>query len=104
MPFTSPRGGANWLRRAPLRCGTTRRSTSCACRPCPAPSAPPVRVRVRERLGGDLEACSFDPVTGFYRDGYCPASVAPPVVLEATHPSALEFVSRDDLEAYALRE
>ena len=22
-------------------------------------------------LGGDLEPCSFDPVTGFYRDGYC---------------------------------
>ena len=115
-------------------------------------------------LGGDLEACSFDPVTGFYRDGYCrtgsgdlgvhvvcavmteefleftrsrgndlvtpqpqwmfpglepghrwcvvverwqealEASVAPPVVLEATHASALEFVSMDDLEAYALRE
>ena len=22
-------------------------------------------------LGGDLEPCSFDPVTGFHRDGYC---------------------------------
>ena len=22
-------------------------------------------------LGGDLEPCSFDPVTGFFRDGYC---------------------------------
>ena len=106
-------------------------------------------------LGGDLEPCSFDPVTGFYRDGYCrtgsgdvgmhvvcavmteeflvfsasvgndlstprpeygfaglrpgdrwcvcagrwqealEAGVAPPVVLEATHALALEFsVSR----------
>ena len=32
------------------------------------------------------------------------AGVAPPVVLEATHASALEFVSMDDLEAHALRE
>ncbi len=112
-------------------------------------------------LGGDLEPCSFDPVTGFYRDGYCrtrsdpglhavcavmtaeflefsksvgndlstpqphwmfpglepgdrwclvaarwqealEAGVAPPVVLEATHASALEFVSLADLEAHAL--
>lgn len=22
-------------------------------------------------LGGDLEPCGFDPLTGFYRDGYC---------------------------------
>jgi uncharacterized protein (DUF2237 family) len=115
-------------------------------------------------LGGDLEPCSFDPVTGFHRDGYCrtgsgdlgmhvvcavmteefleftrsrgndlvtpqpewmfpglepgdrwclvaarwqealEAGVAPPVVLEATHASALEFVSLDDLETHALRE
>ena len=112
-------------------------------------------------LGGDLEPCSFDPVTGFFRDGYCrtegrdpgfhavcavmtaeflafsksvgndlstpqpqwlfpglgpgdrwcvvaarwaealEAGVAPPVVLEATHASALEFVSLVDLEAHA---
>jgi uncharacterized protein (DUF2237 family) len=115
-------------------------------------------------LGGDLEPCSFDPLTGFYRDGNCrtgasdagvhvvcavmtaefleftrsrgndlvtpqpqwmfpglepgdrwcvvaerwneavEAGVAPPVVLEATHASALEFVSMADLEAHALRE
>jgi len=115
-------------------------------------------------LGGDLEPCGFDPVTGFYRDGYCrtgsgdlgvhvvcavmteefleftrsrgndlvtpvpeflfpglvpgdhwcvvagrwqealEAGLAPPVVLEATHASALEFVSMADLEAHALRE
>jgi uncharacterized protein (DUF2237 family) len=115
-------------------------------------------------LGGDLEPCSFDPVTGFYRDGYCrtgagdagvhvvcavmteefleftrsrgndlvtpqpqwmfpglepgdrwcvvaerwtealEAGVAPPVVLEATHASALEFASMVDLEEHALRE
>jgi uncharacterized protein (DUF2237 family) len=112
-------------------------------------------------LGGDLEPCSLDPVTGFFRDGYCrtegrdpgfhavcavmteeflafsrsvgndlstprpewmfpglvpgdrwcvvaarwqealEAGVAPPVVLEATHASALEFVALSDLEANA---
>ncbi len=111
-------------------------------------------------LGGELEPCSFDPVTGFYRDGYCrigsdpgfhtvcavmtreflaftrsrgndlvtprpeflfpglapgdrwcvvaarwaealESGVAPPVVLEATHASALEFVSLAELEAHA---
>jgi uncharacterized protein (DUF2237 family) len=115
-------------------------------------------------LGGDLEPCSFDPVTGFFRDGYCrtegrdpgfhavcgvmteeflefsksvgndlstprpdrmfpglvpgdrwcvvaarwaealEAGVAPPVVLEATHAAALEFVALADLEAHAVRE
>jgi len=115
-------------------------------------------------LGGDLEPCSFDPVTGFFRDGYCrtegvdpgfhavcavmteefleftrsrgndlvtpvpeflfpglvpgdrwcvvaerwqealEAGLAPPVVLEATHASALEFVSLADLEAHAMQE
>ncbi|HXF98690.1 MAG TPA: DUF2237 domain-containing protein [Gaiellaceae bacterium] len=115
-------------------------------------------------LGGPLEPCSFDPLTGFFRDGYCrtegmdpgfhavcavmtaeflaftrsrgndlltprpevrfpglrpgdrwcvvaarwlealAAGVAPPVVLEATHASALEFVSLQDLEAHAHRE
>lgn len=29
----------------------------------------------RNVLGGDLEPCGTDPVTGFYRDGYC--SVGP---------------------------
>ena len=112
-------------------------------------------------VGGELEPCSFDPVTGYFRDGYCrtegrdpgfhavcavmteeflefstsvgndlstprpqwlfpglrpgdrwcvvaarwqealDAGVAPPVVLEATHASALEFVSLDDLRAHA---
>jgi len=114
-------------------------------------------------LGGDLEPCSFDPVTGFHRDGYCrtgsdpgfhavcavmteeflefsrsvgndlstprpewhfprlepgdrwcvvalrwnealEAGVAPPVVLEATHASALEFCSMADLDAHAARD
>ena len=115
-------------------------------------------------LGGDLEPCSFDPLTGFYRDGYCrtgasdagvhvvcavmtaefleftrshgndlvtpqpqwmfpglapgdrwcvvaerwnealEAGVAPPVILEATHASALEFVSMAELEAHALED
>ena len=115
-------------------------------------------------LGGELDPCSFDPVTGFFRDGFCrtegrdpgfhavcavmteeflafsvtagndlvtprpewhfpglepgdrwcvvaarwqeafEAGAAPPVVLEATHASALEFVSLADLEAYAYRE
>jgi uncharacterized protein (DUF2237 family) len=115
-------------------------------------------------LGGQLEPCSYDPLTGFFRDGHCrtegadpgfhavcavmteefldfskavgndlstprlewafpglepgdrwcvvaarwqealAAGVAPPVVLEATHASALEFVSLADLEAHARRE
>jgi len=114
-------------------------------------------------LGGELEPCSVDPVTGFYRDGYCrtgsdpglhvvcavmtdeflqltrsrgndlitprpewlfpglvpgdrwcvvaarwaealEAGVAPPVVLEATHASVLEFVSMADLEAHTFAE
>jgi len=115
-------------------------------------------------VGGELEPCCFDPLTGFYRDGNCrtgsgdlgvhvvcavmteefleftrargndlvtpvpeflfpglepgdlwcvvaarwqealEAGVAPPVVLEATHASVLEFVSMADLEAHALRE
>ena len=114
-------------------------------------------------LGGNLEPCSLDPVTGFFRDGYCrtegrdpgfhavcavmteeflafsrsvgndlstprpewmfpglvpgdrwcvvaarwqealEAGVAPPVVLEATHASALEFVALSDLEAHAYK-
>ena len=112
-------------------------------------------------LGGELEPCSSDPVTGFFRDGLCrtdgvdpgfhaicavmideflafsvsvgndlvtprpewmfpglrpgdrwcvvaarwqealEAGVAPPVVLAATHASALEFVTLADLEANA---
>ena len=128
--------------------------------------AVPARSLARDRvgvnvLGGELEPCSVDPVTGYFRDGYChtagsdlgfhvvcavmteeflefsvaagndlvtpqpqwmfpglrpgdrwcvvaarwqealEAGVAPPVVLEATHASALEFVSLSDLEAHA---
>ncbi|MEW4570999.1 DUF2237 domain-containing protein [Tautonia sp. JC769] len=113
-------------------------------------------------LGSDLESCSLDPVTGFFRDGCChtgaddiglhlvcaemtgeflefskrrgndlstpmpqygfpglkpgnrwclcverwkealEAGLAPPVVLEATHMSALEFVSIEELKAHAI--
>ncbi len=113
-------------------------------------------------LGETLEVCSTEPLTGFYRDGYCrtgaddlgvhvvaaqmteeflafsksrgndlstprpeflfpgltpgncwclcadrwqealEAGVAPPVNLEATHISALEFVSLADLKRYAI--
>ncbi|MEZ6189512.1 MAG: DUF2237 domain-containing protein [Planctomycetota bacterium] len=114
-------------------------------------------------LGGELESCCTDPMTGFYRDGLCrtgaddhglhtvcarmtaeflsfsqragndlstprpefdfpglkpgdkwcvcvsrwkealEAGLAPPVVLESTHLSALEFVELDDLQAHASR-
>jgi uncharacterized protein (DUF2237 family) len=114
-------------------------------------------------LGGDLQACSMDPVTGFYRDGCChtckedtgmhtvcavmtedflvysrsmgndlttprpefqfpglkagdrwcvclgrwvealDAGFAPPVVLEAVHASACEFIDREVLERHAWR-
>jgi uncharacterized protein len=113
-------------------------------------------------LGTELQMCSTDPLTGFYRDGCCrtgpddhglhlvcievtddflafskergndlstpnpmyhfpglkagdrwclcverwkealDAGMAPMVVLEATHMSALEFVDLEDLEAYAV--
>jgi len=113
-------------------------------------------------LGGKLEPCCTDPMTGFYRDGLCrtgahdagvhvvcvqvtaeflefsrargndlttprpeydfpglqpgdrwclcvsrwkealDAGMAPAVVLSATHASALEFVTLEDLEAHAL--
>ena len=114
----------------------------------------------RNVLGTDLEDCSFDPLTGFYRSGCCEtgaddmgvhvvcaevteeflafsqaqgndlttpqpgfaglqpgdrwclcasrwqealeAGVAPPVVLEATHLQALEWVSLDDLSRHAV--
>jgi uncharacterized protein len=114
-------------------------------------------------LGGELEACSLDPLTGFYRDGCCntgpgdlgihtvctqvtaeflefsksqgndlstpqpaygfgglqpgdrwclcaprwgdafDAGVAPPVVLEATHASSLEWVGLEALRQHAVR-
>ncbi len=113
-------------------------------------------------LGGELQMCSTDPLTGFYRDGCCrtgpddyglhlvcveatdeflafskdrgndlstpnpmyqfpglkagdrwclcverwkealDAGMAPKIVLEATHVSALEFVDLEDLEAFAV--
>jgi len=113
-------------------------------------------------LGGTLQECCIDPMTGFYRTGHCEtgpgdmglhvicarmtakflaysrsrgndlitpvpeyefpglkpgdqwclcaarwkeameAGVAPPVVLEATHMSALEFVSLEELKAHAV--
>src|SRR5437588_6770580 len=114
-------------------------------------------------LGTELRCCCRDPMTGFYRDGYCRTGpedigqhtvcvqvtreflddsvfqgndlvtphpewnfpglepgdkwclcaaryeealrrgVAPPVDLEATHSSALEFVTLEDLKAHALK-
>jgi hypothetical protein len=116
----------------------------------------------RNVLGGPLESCSNNPVTGWFRDGCCRADeldfgrhvvcavmteeflaftrshgndlstplpehgfpglnpgdrwclcvdrwrqalvagVAPPVMLAATHSSALDVVSLDDLEAHAI--
>jgi len=127
-----------------------------------ADSAPtPVRTNV---LGGALQSCCLDPVTGFYRDGYCrtgpgdyglhtvcvevtaeflafsqaagndlstpvpqfgfpglqpgdrwclcvtrwvealEAGMAPAVHLAASHISALEFVSLEDLQSHAARD
>lgn len=118
--------------------------------------------RASNVLGQPLQPCSFDPLTGFYRDGCChtgpgdrglhtvctvmteeflsfsqaagndlstpvpefgfpglkpgdrwclcvtrwmeafEAGCAPQVVLEATHISALEYVSLEDLQSYAI--
>jgi hypothetical protein len=115
-------------------------------------------------LGTELECCCSDPMTGFYRDGFCrtgsgdagvhtvcvvmtedflrfsyergndlltshpewefpglkpgdrwclcvsrwaealEAGMAPQVCLEATHASALEWVSLEDLQAHAVKE
>lgn len=119
-------------------------------------------TEARNVLGGTLELCCTDPMTGYYRDGKCntgggdmgahvvcaqvteeflaftqsqgndlstplpmfnfpglkpgdrwclcasrwkealDAGVAPPVVLTATHASALEYVSLDELKHYAV--
>jgi len=79
-------------------------------------------------LGTELKCCCRDPMTGFFRDGFCrtgPEDIglhtvcvkvtrefldfsvlernrAAPVDLEATHASALEFVTLEDLKAHAL--
>ncbi|XGB44120.1 MAG: DUF2237 domain-containing protein [Nodosilinea sp. LVE1205-7] len=118
----------------------------------------------RNVLGTSLVTCCTDPMTGFYRDGYCStgagdlgahvvcaemtetfltfsraqgndlstpvpayqfpglkpgdrwclcasrwkqaldAGLAPPVYLQATHASALEYVSLAELQAYALAD
>ncbi len=118
-------------------------------------------AKARNVLGGELQSCSRDPVTGFYRNGCCDtgagdmgihvvcarmtaaflafskeqgndlstpspemnfpglkpgdrwclcvsrwrealeAGVAPPVILEATHIAALEYVDLEDLKAHA---
>ncbi len=115
-------------------------------------------------LGSELQPCCLDPVTGFYRDGYCrtgasdqgvhivcvlvtkeflqfsqaagndlstpipayefpglqpgdrwclcvsrwqeafQAGVAPQVVLEATHMSAIEFADLEDLKRFAVKD
>jgi uncharacterized protein len=34
-----------------------------------------IRPEPRNVLGGDLELCCSDPMTGFYRDGYCRTGV-----------------------------
>jgi uncharacterized protein len=119
-------------------------------------------AKARNVIGGPLQTCGTDPMTGFFRNGCCDtgggdvgvhvvcarmtreflafsasrgndlstptpqfgfpgvrpgdrwclcaerwkealeAGVAPPVVLEATHISALEFVNLDDLKANAV--
>ncbi len=124
-------------------------------------TVPRGQSRPRNVLGTELQDCSHDPLTGFYRDGCCRtgrddhgihvvcarvtaeflefsrsvgndlstprpeyhfpglkpgdpwclcaarwaeahrAGVAPPVVLEATHASALEFADLGDLRAHA---
>jgi hypothetical protein len=97
-------------------------------------------------LGTELKCCCRDPITGFYRDGYCRTGPedtglhtvcvqvtphpewgfpglepgdrwcvcvtrwkealkrdrAAPIDLEATHSSALEFVTLEELQAHAL--
>jgi uncharacterized protein (DUF2237 family) len=74
-------------------------------------------------LGGPLEACSFDPLTGFFapvaalptrrttaRTWRAPsagatyvAGKAPPVHLQATHSRALDIVTLAQLQEHALQ-
>jgi uncharacterized protein (DUF2237 family) len=86
----------------------------------------------RNVLGGDLESCGSEPLTGFYRTGCCEtvstprpgfpglrpgdrwclcasrwagalaAGVAPPVVLAATHVRTLDWVDLADLHRHAI--
>jgi uncharacterized protein (DUF2237 family) len=120
-------------------------------------------AKARNVLNGPLQACSTDPMTGFYRNGCCDtgagdvgihvvcaemtaeflafsvargndlvtsvsqfgfpglrsgdrwclcverwkeayeAGVAPPVILESTHISALEFVSLEELQEHSVK-
>ena len=54
-------------------------------------------------LGGELRACSFDPLTGYWRDGSC--SEAPEDgglhVVCATHERALDLVPLEVLKQHA---
>lgn len=130
----------------------------------PTHMASPTLDPAQNVLGGELQSCCMDPVTGFYRNGRCDtgpqdrgvhvvcarltqafldysascgndlktprpefgfaglkpgdqwclcaarwkealdAGVAPPVILEATHAKALQFVSLEDLQAHALQK
>ena len=83
-------------------------------------------------LGGKLEPCSTDPMTGWFRDGCCntdendhglhtvcvkvnseflewckgagnDSDMAPQVVLESTRESALEMVELETLKKYAYK-
>ena len=38
---------------------------------CGRPAHAEIVVMAKNVLGGELEPCNFDPVTGFYRDGCC---------------------------------
>lgn len=51
----------------------------------------------RNVIGGELEPCGADPVTGFYRDG-----AAAFVVLASTHERALEIVPLQALRDHAV--
>lgn len=58
-------------------------------------------------LKTDLIPCSYDPLTGYFRDGCCKeafdAGVAPPVVLASTHARALDIVSLEQLQRHAYK-
>ena len=64
---------------------------------------------VHNVLGSELELCGKDPLTGFYRDGYCRMGpgdvgahvVAPLVSLSATHHKVLEHVALEVLQGYS---
>jgi uncharacterized protein (DUF2237 family)/predicted RNA-binding Zn ribbon-like protein len=67
--FLDRRGRRRWCSMA--TCGNREKARRCAPRRLIGSPAILVAMEQRNVLGGPLEPCSTDPLTGFYRDGCC---------------------------------